>query len=82
MQAACQRAHIQAKPPCQSRTGLFHPPVKFGFLGRFYEQKGQKAGRMAAPACTGDISPDGKYMFFGRGSLTYWVRADFISTLH
>jgi len=30
----------------------------------------------------GDISPDGKYMFFGRGGLIYWVRADFISTPH
>jgi Tol biopolymer transport system component len=30
----------------------------------------------------GDISPDGKYMFFGRDGLIYWVRADFISTLH
>jgi len=29
----------------------------------------------------GDISPDGKYLFFGRDSLIYWVSADFISTL-
>jgi Tol biopolymer transport system component len=35
----------------------------------------------ASDEASGDISPDGKYMFFGRGGLIYWVKADFISAL-
>jgi Tol biopolymer transport system component len=36
----------------------------------------------AANEIAGDISPDGKYLFFGRGGNIYWVRADFINKLH
>lgn len=35
----------------------------------------------ASDETAGDISPDGKYLFFGRAGLIYWVKADFINAL-